>query len=280
MQITSQPENLSRHLNPARFGAEIWRSRAILFLFARKEVSQRYRGSRLGLFWITLQPLFLLVIYTVAFGVIMKPKWPESPRVGLGSVAMIIYCGLTAYGILAECATRGPTLLVENQSYVKRALFPIQLLPLCVVLSASFHGLVNLAILTVLGWLTNGLYAPALLAPILLVPLILFCCGLTLLLAAIGPLFRDVRHFITPALLAVSFLTPLVYSPRLVPHNLQWLIVDNPLAFTITNLRELVLWHTDADWPGWCLWLLASAAFLVFAHAIFMRLRHEITDAV
>src|SRR5579884_3666361 len=148
MEITSEPESLWPHLNPLRLGRELWCARAVLLQFAGKEVLQRYRGSRLGVVWIFLQPLFLLAIYTIAFGVIMKPKWPESAGMGLGGVAMAVYCGLTAFGIFSECSSRAPMLLLENTSYVKRALCPIQMLPVCVVLSASFHGVVNLAILT------------------------------------------------------------------------------------------------------------------------------------
>ncbi|MDB6022864.1 MAG: sugar transporter permease [Pedosphaera sp.] len=280
MEITSSPESFWRHLNPLRLGADLWRARAILVLFAGKEVAQRYRGSRLGVVWIFLQPLFLLAVYTVAFGLILKTHWPESQRSGLGEVAMAVYCGLTAFGILSECSSRAPMLLLENSSYVKRALFPIQMLPVCVVLSASFHGVVNLAILTLLGWLLSGMYAPALLAPLVLLPLVLLSCGATLLLAAIGPIFRDLRQFVPPALLAISFLTPMFYSPSLVPARLDWLVRANPLAFTITSIRRLVMWRDSCDWTAWGIWTLLCAAFMVSAYAIFMRLRHEVTDLV
>jgi lipopolysaccharide transport system permease protein len=280
MEITSRPESLCRHLNPAQLGRDLWGARAILLRFSGREVSQRYRGSRLGGIWIFLQPLFLLAVYTIAFGLIVKTKWPESRRAGLGEVAMAVYCGLTAFGILSECASRAPTLLAQNQGYVKRAMFPVQMLPLCVVLSAAFHALVNLVILIVLGWLVGGIYAPALLAPLVLVPLILFSCGITLVLSAIGPMYRDLRHFIAPALLAVSFLTPLVYSPSIVPQRLQWLVLWNPLAFTITSIRRLVMWQGGCDWLAWGLWLAVGAGFMVWAYALFMKLRHEVTDLV
>jgi lipopolysaccharide transport system permease protein len=259
---------------------ELWASRAVLYQFAGKEVLQRYRGSRLGVVWIFLQPVFLLAIYTIAFGVIMKPRWPESQGMGLGGVAMAVYCGLTAFGIFSECSSRAPMLLLENTSYVKRALFPIQMLPVCVVLSASFHGIVNLAILTGLGWMFSGFYAPALLAPIVLLPLILLSCGTALLLAAVGPIFRDLRQFIPPLLLALSFLTPMFYSPKIVPDRLSLLVNANPIAFTISNIRQLVMWHGSCDWLAWGGWTLACAAYMVWAYAIFMRLRHEVTDLV
>ncbi len=280
MEITSSPESFRHHLNPVLLGRELWQARAVLFRFAGKEVLQRYRGSRLGVAWIFLQPLFLLAVYTIAFGIIMKPKWPEMQQSGLGQVAMAVYCGLTAFGILSECASRAPMLLLENASYVKRALFPIQMLPLCVVLSASFHGLVNLGILTALGWMLGGIYTPALLAPLMLLPLILLSCGVTLLLAAIGPIFRDLQQFVPPVLLGVTFLTPMFYSPSLVPARLAWLVRANPLAFTITSIRQLVMWRGSCDWTAWGGWMLLCAGFMVGAYAIFMRLRHEVTDLV
>jgi lipopolysaccharide transport system permease protein len=267
-------------LNPARLGNDLWRERAILLRFALREVSQRYRGARLGVAWMFLQPLFLLAVYTVAFSLIMKLRWPESQRPGWGEVAMAVYCGLTAFGVLSECASRAPMLLVENQSYVKRARFPLQLLPVCVVLSASFHALANLAVLTLLGWIRDGFYAPSLLAPLFLTPLILVSWGVALLLAVLGPMLRDLRQFVPPILLAISFLTPVVYSPRLVPARLQWLVLGNPLAFTITSIRGLVLWRGAADWAGLGVWSLIGAAFLVGANAIFMRLKYDVTDLV
>jgi lipopolysaccharide transport system permease protein len=148
------------------------------------------------------------------------------------------------------------------------------------VLSASFHGLVNLAVLTVLGWLIGGFYAPALLAPIFLVPLILLSCGVALLLAVTGPIFRDIRQFIPPILLAISFLTPLVYSPSLVPGRLKWLVAGNPLAFTITSVRQLVLWRSAGDWAALGIWMVISTGFLVGAYAVFMRLKYEVTDLI
>ncbi len=280
MEITSRAEDFLGYLNPARMARQLWRARSILVQFSGKEVSQRYRGSYLGTVWIFLQPLFLLGVYTVAFSLIMKLKWPESKRTGLGEVAMAVYCGLTAFSIFSECAARATTLLEENQSYVKRALFPIQMLPICVVLSASFHGLVNLAVLMTLGWLISGFYAPALLAPIFLAPLILFSCGVAMLLAILGPIFRDLRQFIAPALLAISFLTPMVYSPTLVPARLQWMVIGNPLAFTMTNIRQLVLWQGAGNWAALGVWTLITGSFMVLAYAIFMRFRHEITDLV
>lgn len=280
LEISSMPEDFWRRLNPIQMVADLWNARAILRQFARKEVAQRYRGSRLGVAWIFLQPLFLLAVYTIAFGLIMKTRWPESHRSGLGEVAMAVYCGLTAFGILSECASRAPMLLVENASYVKRALFPTQMLPVCVVLSASFHGVVNVAVLMVLGWFVGGIYAPALLAPLVLLPLVLLSCGVTLLLAAVGPIFRDLRQFVPPALLAISFLTPMFYSPRTVPSQLEWLVRGNPLAFTITSIRQLVMWRGTCDWVAWGIWTVVCAGFMVWAYAVFMRLRHEVADLV
>lgn len=280
MEITSRPESLSRYLNPARFANDLWQGRAVLVRFAAREVSLRYRGARLGAAWIFLQPLFLLAVYTVAFSLIMKLKWPESQRAGLGEVAMAVYCGLTAFGVFSECASRAPTLLMENQNYVKRARFPVQMLPVCVALSASFHGLVNLAVLIMLGWIVGGFYAPALLAPIFLMPLILLSCGVALLLAVTGPIFRDLKQFIPPVLLAISFLTPMVYSPRLVPERLKWLVIGNPLAFAITSIRELVMWRGAGDWAALGIWMVIGAGFMVGAYAVFMRLKYEVTDLV
>ncbi len=280
LHIHPDPVPLVRYLNPWRVAREMWAARTILVHFGRKEVSQRYRGARLGSLWAFLHPLFLLLVYTIAFGVFLKTKWPESPREGLGEVALAVYCGLTVFGMFSEAANRAPLLLVENSNYVKRTQFPIQMLPFCVVSSAAFHALINLVILVVLGWVVGGFHAPAMLAPLILVPLIFLSAAASLVLAVLGPVFRDLRHVIEPVLRALMFMTPTFYSPSLVPAKLSWLIDANPLAFVMGGVRRLVLWQGTMDWRLWGIWTVICLGLMILAYALFMRLKSQVADVV
>ncbi len=179
-----------------------------------------------------------------------------------------------------NAAHRAPTLLVENSNYVKRTQFPIQLLPFCVVLSAAFHALINLVILAGIGWVMGGFHASALLAPLSLVPLVFLGSALSLVLAVLGPVWRDLRHVIEPVLRALMFMTPTFYSPSLVPEKLAWMIDGNPLAFVMSSIRHTLMWQGTIDWQAWLTWTVICLGLMILAYAVFMRLKNQVADVV
>ena len=280
MEISSVAERLLPHLNPVRLCRDLWSQRVILFHFARRDIAQRYRGARFGVLWAFAQPLFLLCVYTLAFGIIMQLRWPESRSPSLSEYAMALYCGLAVFTILSECVSRAPALLMENRSYLKKAMFPVQVLPFCVVLAAVFHGVINLAVLTGLSSFINGFHVATLALPLVLAPLCLLTCGLTLLLSCWGVLFRDLQQMTAPVLLALFFLSPIVYSPSIVPARWGWVIRLNPLAFTITSVRDLIMWKGSLNWCELGVWTLLCFGFFMFGFAVFMRMKSPVTDRV
>jgi hypothetical protein len=122
----------------------VWRHRALVAELAKREFSGRYRGSFGGLAWSFAQPLFLLAVYTVAFGVILRARWGFSG--GTGDYALMVFAGLIVFNAFAECLTRAPTLVTGNPNFVKRVVFPLEVLPWVMGFTAFFHAFIGIAV--------------------------------------------------------------------------------------------------------------------------------------
>ncbi|RUV32976.1 ABC transporter permease, partial [Mesorhizobium sp. M7A.F.Ca.MR.148.00.0.0] len=143
----------------------------------RREVVGRYRGSALGLLWSLLNPLFMLAVYTFVFGVVMKSRWTmpdqQSATHSTGEFAVVLFCGLIVFQFFAEVISLSPSLIVGNANYVKKIVFPIQILPVVASGAALFHAAVSLLVLLAFAYIVfGGIPATVILAPVVFAPLI------------------------------------------------------------------------------------------------------------
>ena len=174
----------------------LWRNRGLILQLIQRDVVGRYNGSIFGLAWSFFNPLLLLTVYALVFTVAFKAQWPGGGEVqGKGYFAIMLFTGMVVHGFFAECLTRSPGVIVGNTSYVKKVVFPIEVLPVVAVGSALFHSLISLSVLLVgVLALRQSLPATALLVPLVLLPLVLLAQGVTWLLAALGVYLRDIAH--------------------------------------------------------------------------------------
>jgi lipopolysaccharide transport system permease protein len=194
---------------------------------------------------------------------------------------LTLFTGMTAFGVFAECVTRAPGLVVGNPNYVKKVVFPLQVLPVSVLGSAIFHSLVSLGLIVVAGVLTAGRLPPTLFyLPLVYIPLIAFTLGLSWWLAAFGVFVRDAGHAVGIFTHLLFFLTPILYPIEAVPERLRFFIWINPLAWIVEDFRRVVLWNLPPDW--W--WLAAVTAVglvvMVVGYAWFMVLRDAFADVI
>jgi lipopolysaccharide transport system permease protein len=220
---------------------------SLLWQFARREISGRYRGSLIGFGWAILNPLLLLGIYTFVFSVIFRARWdvPIPDRVGF---ALVIYTGMIVHGFFAECMTRAPSLIVENRNLVKRVVFPLQVLPWTVLLAAAFHFLVGLLLITVVVLVATGtLYITMLALPFVVAPLALLALGFAFAFSALGVYLRDLGQLVGFFAMALLFLSPVFYPLSAVPPAWHWVIVVNPITTFIELTRDALLF---GRWPG------------------------------
>lgn len=256
-----------------------WRNRPLIGRMARREIEARYRASMLGLAWAVLLPIAMVTIYTFVFSVVLQARWPGLGE-GSSNFALFALSGLVLHQYFTECVGRAPGLILENQSYVTRVVFPLEILPWVTVLSAVLGAVIGLALLILLRIATDGLPSIGiLLAPLpflLLLPMLL---GLVWGLAALGVFIRDLTQAVPVILQAMLFLGPVLYPVSAVPAPFDRLIYLNPITVPVELLRGLLLgqpvqlWHLAAY--GCCA---LGVCWLGFAG--FIRLKRTFADVL
>ena len=262
-----------------KLSSSLWRHRSLLFELIKREFSGRYRGSFGGIVWSFLQPLFLLSVYTIAFGVILKSRWGFSG--GTAEYALMLFAGLIVFNVFAEVLNKSPTLVTDNPNFVKKVVFPLELLPVITVATALIHAAIGLAV-WLLGYsLLFGVpKATVIFAPVVFLCFVPVLLGLGWLLSALGVIVRDIGQFTSMLGHTLLFLTPIFYSVEAAPPLLQNLLLINPLTFIVEQLRLILYYGQIPVLSGLGVYLVLSSIFAFFAMAIFKRLRPTFADMV
>jgi lipopolysaccharide transport system permease protein len=245
----------------------------------RRDLLGRYRGSFGGIAWAFVQPLFLLVVYTFAFGVVAGLRWQNGGNVY--EFGLYVFAGLIVYNAFSECITRSPNAIVANTNYVKKVLFPLHLLPLVVATSAWVHAAIGLLIWFAVYVFVAGTPQPSSLYSFALLALCLpALMGLALLLSAVGTFFRDLAQLCVVISHALLFLTPVFYGVEHLAQPYRSVLEWNPLTSVITSLRSVLL---NAASPDYVTLALVFACFLglsVVAFLVFRALRPRFVDGI
>lgn len=268
-------------LSPIRAITSIWFQRNLIWNLTQREVIGRYRGSILGIFWSLFNPLLMLGVYTFVFGVVFGNRWPLSSTDSKVEFAVILFMGLIVYGIFSESVSRAPGLILSQPNFVKKVVFPLEILALVNLGSAVFHALVSFLVLQLFI-----LFSPipfnwtSLFLPFVLLPLLLLCLGLGWLLSSLGVFVRDIGQLVGIAITALLFLSPIFFPSSALPGAARWLVNINPLSFPVEQAREVVIWGHLPDWQGLLLYTAASFVFAWATYIWFMRSRSAMADVI
>lgn len=228
--------------------ASLWHNRQLVWQLTRREVLGRYRGSLFGIAWAVGNPLLMLAVYTLVFGYIFRARWGEGVDTA-GEYALVLFCGLTVFGIFSEVVSRAPSLILSNPNYVKKVVFPVDCLPWVLVGAALFHAAASLAVLLLASLVLHGtLPWTVLWLPVVLVPLLLLAVGLAWLLASLGVYLRDVGHLVNALVTVLLFLSPVFYPAASLPEPLHRVLMLNPLTGVLESARAVLLWGQSPDW--------------------------------
>lgn len=266
----------------ASAAGSLWTHRRLLKDLTWREISGRYRGSMLGIGWSILQPLLMLAVYTFVFSVVFGAKWSAVGSPGNKfDFALFVFVGVLLHGILAEAIVRAPGLIVANANYVKKVIFPIDILPATLVGVAGFHALIAIAILlaAVLA-LGGGLHWTLLWLPLLVLPLLLMSLGLAWLLAALGVFLRDIGQVTGVLASVLMFLAPVFYPVSALPDGLEALIYLNPLTYVIEQSRGVIFAGVSPGVAGLAAFYGVSLAIAQFGYWTFQKSRHGFSDVL
>lgn len=233
--------------NPTEMVGSLWRNRELIATLTKREVLGRYRGSALGLLWSFFNPLLMLVIYTFVFSAVFKARWNVESD-SKTEFALVLFAGLIIFNIFGECISRAPSLIVNHPNYVKKVVFPIEVLPIVVLLSALFHGFISLGVWLIAHFIFFGSpHATALYLPLIISPFLLLTIGLSWGLASIGVFLRDVSQVIGTLITVLMFMTPIFYPATALPEKFRQWIYLNPLTPIIEQSRDVLYWGKQPD---------------------------------
>ena len=258
-----------------------WRHRQLIWQMSRREVMGRYRGSVMGIAWSFFNPVLMLIVYTFVFSVVFKAKWGADTGESKAQFAIILFTGMIVHGFFSEVANRAPSLVLENVNYVKKVIFPIEILPAVAVFSALFHSLISISVLLFAFLVINGyVYWTVIFIPIVLLPILILTIGISWILAALGVFLRDVSQTIGIITTVMMFLSPVFYPLSALPERFQEMLFINPLTFIIEQMRKVIVYGGKPDIVGECLYLTISISVAWFGFAMFQKARKGFSDVL
>ncbi len=272
--------HLSPSAGPTSMVASLWRNRSLISQMTKREVIGRYRGSVMGLTWSFFNPILMLAVYTFVFSEIFKSRW-VGVDTGKGGFAILLFVGMIVHGLFAECANRAPSLVMTNSNYVKKVVFPLEILPVITLGSALFHSCISLIVLLAAQFLImDQLYWTAILFPLILVPLILATLGISWLLASLGVYLRDVGHVITVLTTVLLFLSPVLYPVAALPEVYKPWLKLNPLTYIIEESRSVLLFGHMPQWGSLGVAIVIGAVIASIGFWFFQKTRKGFADVI
>lgn len=275
---------MNPHVNCSISPLELLRSlvtnHMLLTGLIKREIVGRYRGSVMGLLWSFFNPVLMLAVYTFVFSVVFKARWAGESE-SKAEFAMVLFSGLMVFNLFAENINRSPSLILGNVNYVKKVIFPLEILPAVVLGSAGFHFMVSL-----LAWLIFHLlflgFPPAtvLLLPLALLPLMLLSLGFGWFLASLGVFLRDIGQVVGVLTMVLMYLTPVFYPVSILPLEYQRWMKINPLTSSIEQARNVMMWGIGVDWFSWIWQMLLGLVIAWLGFVWFQKTRKGFADVV
>jgi lipopolysaccharide transport system permease protein len=269
-------------LNPITLLRDLLKHRDLIYQFARREIEGRYKGSYLGLFWSFITPLVMLGVYTFIFGVVFKARWPhERGGESLAEFALVMFAGQLAFQAFGEPVSRAAALIVSVPNFVKKVVFPLQILPLAVVVATVYHVGIGLLIALAASFIVHGSVPwTVFLLPLSLLPLAMLGLGCSWILASLGVYLRDVGYFVGVSLQALFFATPIFYPLTAIPEVYRQWIMLNPLTTMVELVRSHLILGTVGEPVIWLTAFAIGGLAMICGYAWFMVTRKGFADVL
>jgi lipopolysaccharide transport system permease protein len=265
----------------APFAADLWTHRELLWQFTLRNVELRHKGSHLGLIWSFLSPLLMLGMYVLVFGYIFSGSFGVLPGETRVDYALGVFLGLSLFHLLAETLGVSPTLIVGNPNFVKKVVFPLEILPAANVGAALFHMAISLALVLIslllfgpgFGW---GMFW----LPVIMLPLILLCLGIAWFFSALGVFFRDVGQVMQFLTMALMFSSAVFYSAQKIPAAAWVYMRFNPILLAIELARNAALWQRPLNTTHLAYLYATSIAACYLGHLAFKKMKPAFADVL
>ena len=264
----------------AMFGS-LWWNRQLIWQMARRDINSRYRGSLIGLAWSFINPILMLLVYTFVFSVVFKARWNVGGNESKTDFAIILFAGMIVFNLFAEIFNRAPSLITSNANYVKKVVFPLEILPWVALGSALFHTAISLFVLLFVQFILHlSLPWTGIFFPLALLPLIFASMGIAWFLSAFGVFVRDVGQITGIFTTILMFMSAVFYPVSALPEKYQSLLRLNPLVLIITESRKALVLGELPDWISMVIALLVSLAIAFAGFWWFQKVRKGFADVI
>lgn len=283
--MTNSPIDVNPHAShPTSIAAMVksfWLNRSLIFTLANRDVVGRYRGSFMGIAWSFFNPLLMLAIYTFVFSVVFKARWGIAAQESKVDFAIMLFIGMIIHGLFAECINRAPGLILSNVNYVKKVVFPLDILPWVAFGSALFHAAISLVVLIVTQLIFMG-HIPftALLLPVVILPLVFATIGFAWFLSSLGVFMRDIGQITGIVTTILLFISGVFFPINSLPEPYRSLMGLNPLAVTIEQGRNVLILGKLPDPLNWCVMMAFGLIIAWAGFAWFQKTRKGFADVL
>lgn len=234
-------------VSPLALITSLLKNKELIIASSKREILSRYRGSALGLLWSFVNPLIMLCVYTFVFGGVFKARWGDQGS-SKSEFALVLFSGLIVFNFFSECVNRAPNLIVGNPNYVKKVIFPLEIMIVTSVITALYHALISLFVWVLTFIVFFGIpKITIVLLPLVIAPLIILVGGLSWMLSAMGVYIRDIGQFIGVLTTILMFLSPIFYPISSVPEQYRIWLYMNPLTIVVEMSRDLMYWGSIPD---------------------------------
>jgi len=256
-------------------------NKEIIVQLIKKEVIAKYKGSYLGLLWSFVTPLIMLAVYTFVFSVVFKAKWKiDTDETGI-HFALVLFCGLIVFNLFSECMLKAPTLISSYPHYVKKIVFPLEVLPISVLGAALFHYCINMIVLLVGLLIFSGLPSGHIfLLPLIIIPLCMFALGMSWFLSSLGVFIKDISYGINIFVQLLFFLTPIFYPLSAVPDKFRFFLRLNILSTFVEQARDIIVFNQSFNWGWWAVCLIISSVIFILGYKWFMKTKKAFADVI
>lgn len=258
----------------------LYKNNYLLRQLVKKDIQQRYQGSVLGMLWSFIVPILMLIIYTFVFSEVFQAKW-DIDTSNKYEFALVLFCGLSVFNLVGEVMNRSTVLIAMNTNYVKKVIFPLEMLPVVTTLSALFNCVISFIILIVAKLILYHNISPTLyMIFLVLIPLIVMSIGLGLFISALSVFLKDVSNIISVLVTVLMYMSPVFFPLSAVPKRFRIICEANPMTYIIENFRNVMLYGKSINWEFFGISCLVALAIYLFGKGVFMRAKEGFADVL
>ena len=266
--------------SPIEAVKSFWGKRRLMFSLSQREILGRYRGSFMGILWSFFTPLLMLIVYTFVFSVIFKARWDAGSDSRI-EFALILFAGLMTFNFFAECITRSTSLITSNVNYVKKVVFPLEILPWVSLGAALFHFAISLLVWLIAYLIFFGLpHTTIFYLPIIFTPFVFLIMGITYFLSALGVYMRDISQLVGVAITALLFMSPIFYPASALPEKFQRFLMLNPLTPIIEMTRDVMFFGISPGYKPLAIYCIISMLVAWVGFVWFQKTRKGFADVL